>query len=100
MFDDCNGKPIYFCKAKEIKNMNLVNNDTQTSFEDEVCDEEIQVIERDDNATQTNYKEMMVKDDLNVDEKKLEQFFNKVSKCDILLILLMRLYCCVFVFYS
>jgi hypothetical protein len=81
MFSDYDAKPISFCKKTLNNNSrdNLFDQDTQTELvEKELYDEFVQVIESENISTQTNIKEMIMRENVIIDEKKLEIFMKKV----------------------
>ena len=78
MFSDYNGKIIEF--RKKSKNSNLIDEILQTSLDEtEFYDEEVQVIEKSEQMTQTDYKEILSYENMKINEKNLEQFLRKVK---------------------
>jgi hypothetical protein len=90
MFNDYEGETIIF--KQKLKISNKVDSEIQTEEDrTEFFDEEVQVIEREEIGSQTNLKEMIMRENVNFDEKKLEVFLNRTfpiisdalnSRCD------------------
>ncbi len=84
MFTDCDVQPINFYNGKKL-NLKINEAESQTEFdEQEQIDEEIQVIERESTGTQINMKEMMVRENLDIDDRKLETFLKSVKIINLL----------------
>ncbi len=76
MFNDYEGETIVFMQKSKVSK--TTNCETQTEEDrTEFFDEGVQVIEREENGSQTNFKEMVMRENVNFDEKKLEIFLNK-----------------------
>ena len=85
MFSDYEGKTIIIHNKNKLNSKNninekLVEKEIQTEIDDtEFYEEGVQVIIREENYSQTDVKEMMARENLNIDEKKLEVFLKNVK---------------------
>lgn len=78
MFNDYEGKNI----TSNLSRINKTNtdNETQTEVDEtEFYDEEVQVIEREENSTQTNMIELNSKNNIVLDNVKIKAFLDKAS---------------------
>lgn len=83
MFSDCQGNAISFYNKQNIQDNKSQFTQTENKIK-QFKEKEIQVIERTESSSQTNLKEIISKQTINYDEKKLEIFLNKVSRINLI----------------